>query len=154
MDQNSLPSERAAVVGVISPVDVTVTTIYSGYIALALFRRLMAIIKVGVIASTGKVDAKFIAYTDGNGGGGKDVTNAAITQLTQAGTDANKQAIINLETQKLAALTAGTNYTHVRLALTCTTASALADATILGFDPLYFPASDNDLAAVDEIVVA
>lgn len=154
MDQNSLPSERYAIVGVIDPDAYTNSTFYTGYIDVSKFRRLSAIIQAGDIASTGKIDAKFTAYTDGSGGGAKDVTGAAITQLTEAGTDSNKQAIIDLETQKLAALTAGTNYTHVRLVLTTTTAGADVGVIVLGFDPIAYPASDADLASVDEIVSA
>lgn len=149
---NSLPSERAAVVGVIDPDVYTAgSTYYTDYIALKNFRRLMGIVLAGDIVSTGKVDAKFIAYTDNAGNGAADVTGTSITQLTEAGTDSNKQAVINLDAQTLAG---NTLYTHVRLAMTITTANADSGAVVLGFDPLYGPASDFDASTVDEIVSA
>lgn len=150
MDRNSTPSERAAIVGVIDPDAYGTTTVYTGYIPLKNFGRLMAIIAAGDIASTGKVDAKFIAYTDDQGSGAADVTGAAITQLTEAGTDSNKQAVINLNVDSLA----GSGKTHVRLAMTLTTAGADAGAVVLGFDPRHMPATDADASSVDEVVNA
>jgi hypothetical protein len=150
MSPNNLPSESVAVVGVIDPDAYTNATYTTGYISLALFRRLQAIIMVGTLGSSATADAKFIAYTDASGNGAADVTGAAITQLTQAGTDSDKQAIINLDTQSLA----GSGKTHVRLSVTIGVAASDMGAIVLGFDPLYRPASDNDLSAVDEIVSA
>ena len=155
MDQNSLPSERAAVVGVIDPDAYTADTYYTDYIDMSKFRRFMAIVMAGTIgAANGTIDAKLIAYTSSAGAGTKDITGAAITQLTAAGTDSDKQAIINLDTQNLAALTAGTNYTHFRLALTVGAQTSDAGAVVLGFDPIAYPASDSDATTVDEIVSA
>lgn len=150
MDVNSLPSERAAVVAAIDPDAYGAGTVYSGYIALKNFERLMAIILAGDFVSTGKIDAKFVAYTDDQGNGAADVAGTSITQLTEAGTDSNKQAIINLNTDTLA----GSGKTHVRLAMTLTTAGADSGAVVLGFDPKYAPASDSDASTVDEIVSA
>ena len=83
------------------------------------------------------------------GGGAFDIPGAAITALTQAGTDADKQAVINFNTDLLAG---STLYTHFRLAMTTAVADCDAGAVVLGFDPRYAPASDNDASTVDEIV--
>ena len=83
------------------------------------------------------------------GTGAKDITGKAITQLTQAGTDSNKQAIINLHRDEL---DLANSYTHVRLSHTVATATSDSAAILLGFDPRYNTASDNDAATVDEIV--
>jgi hypothetical protein len=147
---NSLPSERAAVVGVIDPDAYAAGTYTTGYIPLKNFRRFMAVITAGDFVATGVLNAKLIAYTDGAGTGAADITGAAITALTQAGTDDNKQAVINLNTDALA----GSAYTHFRLSMTLTTAGADAGAVVLGFDPLYGPGSDSDATTVDEIVSA
>lgn len=147
---NKLPSEVAAVVGVIDPDAYTASTYATGYIPLKNFRRFMAIVQVGTLGTAAVVNAKLIAYTDGSGTGPFDVPGAAITPLTQAGTDADKQAIINFDPAKLA----GTAYTHFTLSVTNTVEAMDASAVVLGFDPLYAPASGSDLAAVDEIVTA
>lgn len=145
---NNLPSERAAVVGVIDPDAYSANTYYTGYISMALFRRFMAVIMAGDMGSSATVDAKLIGYTDGSGSGAHDLSGKAITQLTQAGTDDNKQAVINLNTDELA----GSGYTHFRLSVTIATQAVDLSAIVFGFDPDYGPASDNDASTVDEIV--
>jgi hypothetical protein len=151
MNGNSLPSERVAVVGNIDPDAYTANTYYSGYIALKNFRRFMAVVQAGDLGTNATLDAKLIGYTDGSGTGAADITGAAITQLTEAGTDSNKQAVINLNTDALAG---ATEYTHMRLALTIATATSDAGAVVLGFDPVHSPASDNDATTVDSIASA
>lgn len=144
---NLLPTEVAGVVGVIDPDAYTANTYLTGYIPLKNFRRFMAIVMAGDLGSSATVDAKLRAFTDGSGGGGADITGAAITQLTQAGSDSNKQAIINLNTDTLA----GSAYTHIALSVTVGTATSDMGAIVLGFDAPYAPASDSDAASVDEI---
>lgn len=148
---NKLPSEVAAVVGVIDPDAYAAGAYTTDYIPLKNFHRFMAIVQAGDIVSTGTIDAKLTAYTNGSGSGALDVTGAAITQLTQAGTDSNKQAVINLNTDALAG---ATKYTHFRLTVTLGTAGADMSALVLGFDPRHSPASDTDATTVDEIVSA
>jgi hypothetical protein len=150
MSPNNLPSESVAVVGCIDPDAYGTGDYQTGYVSLALFRRFQAIVMAGTLGSSATLDAKIIAYTDAAGNGAADVTGAAITQLTQAGTDSDKQAIINLDTQTLA----GSGKTHIRLQMTVGTATSDAGALLLGFDPLYRPASDNDSTAVDSITSA
>jgi len=145
---NKLPTEAVALVGAIDPDAYAAGTYVTGYIPLKNFRRFMAAILVGEIVSTGVLNAKLIGYTDGAGGGATDIPGAAITPLTQAGTDSDKQAVINLNTDALA----GTAFTHFRLSATLTVAGADMSAVVLGFDPLYAPASALDAATVDEIV--
>jgi hypothetical protein len=148
---NKTSSEIAAVVGNIDPDAYAASTVTTNeYIPLKHFRRFMAIIQAGDIVSTGTIDAKLITYTNSSGSGAADVTGSAITQLTQAGTDSNKQVVINFDPSKLAGSTA----THFRLSVTMGTAGADLSAIVLGLDPLYGPASDNDVATVDEIVTA
>lgn len=148
---NQLPSERAAVVGNIDPDAYAAGTYTTDYIPLKDFGRFMAVVQAGDIVATGTVDAKLIGYTSSAGAGAADITGAAITQLTQAGTDSNKQAVINLNTDSLAG---ATKYTHFRLSVTLGTAGADLGAVVLGFDPLYGPASDTDAATVDSIASA
>lgn len=148
MQTNSTPSEISAVVGCIDPDAYGASTYFTGYIPLKNFGRFQAIIQAGDLGSSATLDAKLIAYTTAAGAGTTDITGAAITQLTQAGTDSNKQAIINLNTDALA----GTAFTHFRLSMTVGTATSDAGAVVLGFDAKYDPASNSDATTVDEIV--
>lgn len=148
---NKTPSEVAAVVGVIDPDAYSANTYTTGYIPMKNFRRFMAVIMAGTMGTGATLDAKLIAYTNGSGSGAFDVPGAAITQLTQAGTDSDKQAVINFDTAKLAGSTA---YTHFRLSVTTAVEAVDFGAVVLGLDPLYAPASDNDASTVDEIVSA
>lgn len=147
---NTLPSERAAIVGAINPGAKTAAAYTTGYIALKDYGRFMAVVAVGTLGSSATVNAKLTAYTDSSGSGAVDITGAAITALTQAGSDSNKQAVINLNTDTLA----GGGFTHLRLTVTVGVATSDAGALVLGFDPRYSPASDTDASSVDEIVSA
>lgn len=146
---NLKPSDQAAVVGVIDPDAYAASTVTSAWIDMADFEAIMAIVMAGDLGTSATLDAKLEQATDGSGTGAKDISGKAITQLTQAGTDSNKQAIINCRASEL---DIANDFTHVRLSMTVATATSDAGAIVLGLYPHYGPASDNDLAAVDEIV--
>lgn len=143
---NATPSERAAILGMVSPQSSN-TTVNTELVEVKNFFRLMAIIAAGTLGSSATVNAKLQAAV-GAGGTPVDIPGAAITQLTQAGTDSNKVAIIDLNLDKLA----GEAYTHVRLSITVGTAASQVSGLLLGFDSRYGPASKLDAAFVDEIV--
>jgi hypothetical protein len=149
MNPNLLPSDRAAIVGVIDP-DVTAAgAVSTGWVAAKDFLTFMAIVFAGTLGSSATLDAKIEQASDSSGTGAKDVTGKAITQLTQAGTDSDKQAIINVKQSDLDIVN---GFTHLRLTITVATASSDAGGVLLGFDPAFGPASDYDAATVDEIV--
>ena len=145
---NLLPSARAAVVGIIDP-DANDAAAYStAYIAMKDFESLMAIIMAGTLGTAATLDAKFEQATDSGGTGKKDITGKAITQLVKATND-DDQAVINLRADEL---DVEGGFTHVRLTMTVAAATSDSGAVVLGMDPHYGPASDNDLASVQEIV--
>lgn len=149
MTPNNRPSERAAVVGCIDPDAYAASTVTTGWVAAKNFAKFLAIIMAGALGSSATIDAKIQQAQDGSGTGAKDLTGAAITQLTQAGTDDDKQALINFSSDDL---DINNSFTHVRLSMTVATATSDAGALLLGFDPRYAPASENDATTVDEIV--
>lgn len=149
MNPNVKPSDQAAVVGTIDPDAYTAATYVSDYADMSLFDSVMAIIKAGTLGASATLDAKLVQATDSSGTGAKDIAGKAITQLTQAGTDADKQAIINCFASEL---DINNGYRYVAISMTVATATSDADAVLLGFAPKYAPASDNDLVSVDEIV--
>ena len=134
MNQNLRPSDRAAVVAVLNPISQAAATVTTGWINMATFASIMAILQAGVLGASATVDAKLQQATDGSGTGVKDVTGKAIVQLTKAGTDDNKQVVINCRADDL---DIANNFTHVRLSVTVATAACLIGAVVLGFDPRY-----------------
>lgn len=147
MQPNQTPSEQSAVLACIDPDAYTAATYTTGWVSLAEWDYVQAIIMGGDLGSSATLDAKLTAATDSSGTGPVDVTGAAITQLTQAGTDSNKQALINLRMDSLA----GQGFTHIQLSMTVGTATSDAAALLMGFGPKYSPASNSDAATVDSI---
>jgi hypothetical protein len=143
------PSDRAAVVGIIDPDAYAAGTVTTGWIDMRQYNALMAIVMSGTLGASATLDAKFEQATNGSGAGAKDVTGALITQLTQAGTDSDKQAIINLWAEDL---DVNNLFTHARLSMTVAVATSDAGAIVLGLDKRHGAASSGDLASVDEIV--
>lgn len=144
-----IPSDSMAVVGAIDPDANTAATYTTGWIDMATFQTLMAIVMVGTLGASATLDAKLEQATDGSGSGVKDITGAAITQLTKAGSDDDKQAIIQCWAEDL---DLANGFTHVRLSMTVGTATSDCGAVVLGLNPRYGPASDYDADSVDEIV--
>jgi hypothetical protein len=146
---NILPSDRVAIVGAINPVSQGAGAVSTPWISVQNWRSMMAIVQAGALGASATLDAKIEQATSAAGAGAKDVPGKLITQLTQAGTDSNKQAVINL---RQAELDFANGFTHVRLTLTVGVAASLIAAVLLATDARYNPASDNDAATVDEIV--
>lgn len=147
--QNALPSERVAVLGVIDPDANAAGALTTAYADLTQFGSAMAIIMAGTLGTSATLDAKLVQATSAAGAGSKDISGKAITQLTQAGSDSDKQAIINVRAEDL---DLANGFTHVAITMTTATATSDSGALLLGLDPRSAPASDNDLASVDEIV--
>lgn len=144
--------ERLAILGTVDPETLTEglygeETYYSDYADMSRFNQIMALIMVGAFAAGAKLDAKLQEAKTAAGGDVQDIEDKAITQLTEAGSDEDKQAIINLRADELSE-----GYRYVRLAVTVTTDDVDVSAVLLGGDPMYAPATDWDLASVDEIV--
>ncbi len=122
----------------------------TGWVDMSKWGRIQAIVMAGDLGASATLDAKLTVGTTSSGGTTADVSGAAITQLTQAGTDSNKQALINLDVGQLAKTHVA--YQYVRLTMTVGTATSDAGALLMGFAPKYAPASDSDSTTVDEIV--
>lgn len=144
-----LASDLIGVVGTIDPDAYSASTVVTGWISAADFQSYLAIVQAGTLGSSATLDAKLQQASDAAGTGAKDITGKAITQLTQAGTDSDKIALINLDPDELD-VTNG--FTHFRLSITIATAASDAGGLVLGLNAAYGPARLRDLAAVDEIV--
>lgn len=150
MHTNSLPTERVVPVAVIDPDAYTAADYDTVWVPLKDFFRFMAVVCAGTLGSSATLDAKLRVATDSSGTNAADVTGSGITQLTQAGSDSDKQAVINFDPQQFLA-GAALDYTHVSLRMTVGTATSDAGAVLLGIDPRFLPASDYDASTVDSI---
>ncbi|MEH2705221.1 hypothetical protein [Bradyrhizobium elkanii] len=142
------PSQRVSVVDVINPQSANAVQT-SGWIDATKFHNFMAVLMVGAIGAAATVDAKLEQATSNAGAGAKDVTSRAITQLTKAGVDDNKQVLINLKQEDL---DFNNGFKFFRLSMTPAVAASLIAGAVLGFDARYDFATDNDAATVDEVV--
>ena len=144
---NILPSDEAVLVGVIDPDLNTAATYTTGWISMGTFEAIQAIIMAGTLGTNATLDAKLQQATDSSGTGAKDISGKAITQLTEAGSDSDKQAIINCRSDEL---DVANGFDHVRLSMTVAVASSDSAALVLGHYARYQPATDA--ATVDEVV--
>jgi hypothetical protein len=149
MNHNLLPSDRAAIVGVINPTSQAAGALSTGWIDMAAFLSIMAIVQAGVLGASATLDAKIEQATSAAGAGAKDVVGKAIVQFTKAGSDDNKQALINLRAEEL---DINGGFTFARLTVTNAVAASLTSAIVIGMDRRYGAASVGDIASVDEIV--
>lgn len=144
---NILPSDRATLAAVIDPDVLTAATHTSGWVSMVDYDTIQAIVLAGTLGASATLDAKLEQATDSSGTGAKDISGKAITQLTQAGSDSDKQAIINCRAEEL---DVDNDFTHVRLSITVATASSDGAGLILGHNGRYQPVADA--STVDEVV--
>ncbi|WP_232494924.1 hypothetical protein [Novosphingobium kaempferiae] len=142
-------SARAGIAGVIDPDAYAAGTYTTDWIDMRTWFWLMAVIMAGDMSANGTIDAKIEQATTNTGTGAKDIVGLAIAQLTKAGSDDNKQALINIGTEDL---DFNNGYRFVRLSLTVATAASDAGAIVIGMDPRYGMPGGNDVASVDETV--
>ena len=148
MNPNSLGSENFAVLATLNPVSQAAATVVSAYVDARKFAMITAVLATGVLGASATIDAKLRQATDSSGTGVKDITGKAITQLTEAGTDSDKQAIVEVTAEEVFAQ----GFRYIRGALVIGTATSDAGMIAIASEPRYFPASDYDASSVDEIV--
>lgn len=141
-------SERLAVVAAIDPDAYGTGAQESDIIDMSLHRRVLFFVMAGTLGTSATLDFKVEASANANMSGAADMTGKAITQLTQAGTDSDKQAIVEVTAAEV--LDAGARY--IRGVMTIGTAGSDAGVLAVAGDTRYQPASEYDLASVDEIV--
>ena len=146
-DHNLKPSDRATVLAKLDPVSQAAATVTTAWVKASDYYKHLFMLAVGALGASATVDAKLQQATDGSGTGAKDITGAAITQLTKAGSDDNKLVLINLSTGKL---DVDNDFDYVRLSVTVATAACLIQALHLGIEPRF--GIPSHIAAVDEVV--
>ena len=147
MNMNILPSNRFAFMAVIDPDQNGAGTINTGWLDAGDVDSFLAMIMAGTMETGSTIDAKFEQAKDSSGTDAKDVDGKAITQLTEAGGDSDKQALINCMIDDL---DVENGFSHVRLSLTVAAAASDSAAFVIGLDARYQPASH--VASVAEVV--
>ena len=147
MSENWKASDDVTLLGGLDPVSQGAGTVLSGYVDASKFNRYLIVLRVGLMATNATLDAKLRQATDGLGTGVKDITGKAITQLTDAGTDDNKQVLINLRREQL---DINNGFAYFVLSVTAAVAASLISASIFGLDARYAPGTH--VATVDEVV--
>lgn len=139
-------SERLAIVATIDPQSASAGNYDSDAVDVSKFERVMFVLLAGALGSSGTVDFK-LRESDASGGTYGDISGKAATQLTQAGTDDNKQVVIEIKADEL---TDGKRFVKARV--TTATAASLVALVALAGEARDRPISADDLASVDEIV--
>lgn len=139
-------SQRLAVVSVIDPDAYGTGAVNGDVIDMSVHRRVMFVIMAGTLASSAVLS--FIVNGDTASGGSFStaITGKSITNLTEAGTDSDKQAIVEVTGEEVAAQ--GLRY--IRGTMTLTAAGGDVAVIAIAGDSSYTPATD--LTSVDEIV--
>lgn len=127
------PSDRLSLLAVIDPDANAAGVLDTPWLSVAEVESFLALIAAGDLGTNATLDAKLRQAKDDVGTDAKDITNKAITQLTQAGTNrSNKQAFINLESEDL-----DNGFSHVSLRVTGATATSDYAAFVFGFNSKY-----------------
>ena len=148
-----LPSETASIVFELDPDAYTTSDGTSGILTsdavdMQNFRNLMVIVQAGTFGTSASL-AVVLRESSSSNGTFTSITGKAITALTEAGADDDKQAVINLDDSEL-------TYRWAQIQSTLTVGALDYAITGLGFKPRYTDAvittAYGDLASVDEIV--
>lgn len=143
----SRPHERILLLSSIDPDNQSAGTVTGDYVKADDFLQYLAVFNAGVLTTNNTTDFSVVQAQDGSGTNAKALK--AATQLTQAGTDSDKQVVISFDATELD-LANGFYWVAVR-AVTATAAGYVC-ANLFGIDPIYGYDAALDLASVDEIV--
>lgn len=139
--------EYGQIISAIDPDNQSAGTVTGDWVKADKFSRYFAVFQCGALTTNNTTDFTIQQATDGSGTSAKALKSA--TQLTEAGTDSDKQVILSFEPSELD-LAGGFFWVAIR-AVTAT-AAGYVSAVLLGLDPIYGYNTANDLASVDEIV--
>lgn len=152
---NMKAAEGAAIIGVIDPDAYSNAAYETAWIDVSKFQQVIAIIMAGTLGSSATINAKWQLNDISGDSGAEDITGKAITALTQAGTDSDKQAILSLRPEEMIGATKSFKLgtaRYAKLIVTVGVAASDMGAIVLGFGLRNGLVSANDLASVDEII--
>lgn len=123
-----------------------VATHVSDWVLLENYHRAWLYLNVGTMGANATLDANIQQAQDATGTGVKAITGKSITQLTQAGSDDNSEACIELQTEEL---DVDNGFEYVRFRVTIAVADCAYAATLFGTNSRYKPVPTT---AWDEVV--
>lgn len=141
-------SENVAVLATIDPDAYGTGDQTTDVIDMRYWREVMFVVMAGTLGSSATLDFVVAGSAVVGMTSSATITGKSITQLTEAGTDSDKQAIIRVSAEEVAAQ----GFRYIQGTLSVGTATSDAGVIAIGTHARYNPASDFDLASVDEIV--
>lgn len=142
-------TEALALVGTVDPDAYGTGAQNTDVIDMQNFRRVLFVVSAGTLGSSATLDFGVYGDTASNGSFATLITGKEITQLTEAGTDSDKQALIEVTAEEVGAQ----GFRYIRGTATLGAATSNYGVVVLGAWARTNPASALDLASVDEIVV-
>ena len=139
-------SEANALLAVHYPLTRQTAKHVSAWVKMSVYHRAYFELLLGAMGVNSTVDAGLEQASDGTGTGAKAISGKTITQLTQAGSDDNSAAAIELRTEEL---DVNGGFEWVRFYVTIGTADSSYAATLRGLEPRYAAVTTS---AYDEIV--
>lgn len=113
------------------------------------FEQVMFVVQAGTLGSSATLNFKVTQGNTSGMGGEKDITGKAITQLTEAGTDSDKEAVVVV---KQSDLDVAGGFRWIRGVATLGVATSDYGMVAIGGYPTFGPATDYDMSSVDEVV--
>lgn len=141
-------SDKLAVIGVLQPQAISfgATGVLTAAIDMQDWKQVICIAQTGTLGTSGTLDVSAVA-SDASGGTYAALTGKSATQLVKA-TDDNKMVVIEVIQDDVAKVAKR----YVKFKMVAGTANATSGCVVLGVPASYGKASDNDLAAVAEIL--
>ena len=139
-------NSRLPLVGTVDPQSASANDYATDVVDMAKFQKVVFYLLVGALGSSATVD--FVVKGDATSGGSyaTTVTGKSITQLTKAGSDDNKQVVVEVTAEDV--VQQGLRY--IKGIVTTAVAASQIAVAVVGVDARYAPA--DDLSSVDEIV--
>ena len=148
MFPNAKGSELLSVLATIDPASQAAGAANTGWVPVANYFALLAVVQTGVLGTSATVDAKLQQALDSSGTGAKDISGKAITQIVKATGD-NKQVLVNVKPEELDTVN---GFGFVRVTVTVGVAASITSAQLLGVNPRYAPADVGNQAAVVQVI--
>lgn len=141
-------SEGLSLVSCIDPDVYVASTVNGDVIDMKDFRRVIFVLMAGTLGASATLDYAIYGDTASGGSFATQITGKAATQLTQAGTDSDKQVIIEVTAEEAAAQ----GFRYLQDEMIVAVATSDCGAVALADRARYSDASGLDLSTVDEIV--
>lgn len=149
-------SDRIAVVARVSPNALTAAAYTTDVIDMSKWRRVAAVLATGDVGNNGTVAVTAQANTSNSASGGTTISGKAFTSSNFTGSGSGTaggsyhEGVIEVSDEDVRDALDNARYLY----FTLTVGTATSDATliVLGLEPRYAPASDNDLSSVLEII--